>query len=658
MSPLVLLALLEPSLASVVSAGIEVEDLTELSLEQLMDLEVTSVSRTSESLSRAPAAVTVLTSEDLRRSGATSVMEALRLVPGLQVARISASRWAITARGFNGPFANKMLVMVDGRTVYTSLFSGVFWDGQDLPLDDVERIEVIRGPGATMWGANAVNGVIHVFTRDARDTTGSAATFWAGDEERYGVSGRVGDELGEDGAWRAWVRGFERDPSANRDGSDFGQEWTQASGGFRADWDDDGDAWTVIGNAYGSSLPEVNQLPLTVAPFTQAIDRTGDVRGANALARWRTEGPVGSLVFQTWLDHADRESSLGRDRRTTFDLEVQHEVPWRASHDLVWGLGYRVVGSDFDGTSAIDFGDPTRTDHWLSAFVQDEFALPDERWRVTLGSKLSQNDFTGFELQPSARLAFAASETWTLWSAVSRAVRLPSQVEDDVQLLQGVIPGPMGSTTQIVLGGDPALDAEELWAYEVGARWQATRSLGFDVAAFLHRFDDLITVQAADPQLGFPVSTIPVSFTNAGRADVGGLEVAAEWQPREGLAVRATYALLEVEPTQDAGGNDTAFDALDRRSPRHSASLFTRWDPADSWELDTALYWVDELADFGVPSYLRADARVGWRASEDWELSLVVQNALDPSHPEFGTTPASPSSEIERSVFVTARWTP
>ena len=415
----------------------------DLNLQDLLALEVTSAAKKKQSLNETAAAVFVITREDIRRSGVTSIAEALRMVPGIQVASLDANKWAISSRGFNAQFANKLLVLLDGRSVYTPSFSGVYWDAQDTLLEDIERIEVIRGPGATLWGANAVNGVINIITRPAIDTRGTLAVAGAGNEEQFAHL-RHGFELGDDAAGRYYLKAKQTEASHAPDlAADAGDDWQSLRGGFRFDFDTSrGDNWTVQGDIYENDLNQIlqqdwldptdpaNNPPDPASPYLarNIVDEAAS-RGYNLLLHWQRETATSRYSVQGYIDHSYRSEHYITQQIDTVDLEFQHNYRGIDGHDLVWGLGYRRLRYHVDSSFSVAIENPgSQTADLINGFIQDEISLND-RLHLTLGTKLEHNDYTGDEIQPNLRLAWQHSPGQTVWGALSRAVRTPSAVE-------------------------------------------------------------------------------------------------------------------------------------------------------------------------------------------------------------------------------------
>jgi iron complex outermembrane recepter protein len=641
------------------------DDLTELSLEELMNVEVTSVSKRTETISEAAAAVYVLTREDIRRAGVTSIPEALRLVPGLQVARGTSNTWSISARGFNGRFANKLLVLIDGRSVYTPLFSGVFWDVQDTLLEDIERIEVIRGPGATLWGANAVNGVINIITRSARQTRGGLVTATAGSEIDHLAGVRYGGETGR-ASWRVYGKSLDRDGGARPDGTDGADDWRVARGGFRADATlAGGDELTLQGDLYDGESGERFTLlsPSGTGPRAEVLEN--EFSGGNLVARWSRTSAAGShLTVQAYYDRTERTlpQVLG-ETRETFDLDLQHTLSSNR-HKLVWGLGARRTEDRFDGSELIELVPDARTDELYSAFLQDEIALSPDRLWITLGTKIEENDYTGFEVQPSVRALWTPRRGHTAWAAVSRAVRTPSRAEADVRLVGERLPAgalfPGSPPATVLILGDRSFDSEELLAYETGYRVGLPAGLFLDVTGFYNDYDELRHSTLGEPVFEpgpIPRLVVPNVIDNRMEGSTWGLEIAARWWVSDRWRIDGSYTFLEMD-LEVMGEDPTGAAALlEGEAPEQQVVVRSSWDVTDAVELDLVGRYVDALPSQGIESYTEADLRLAWTVRPELVLSLAGRNLLDGQHREFvpEIIPTEPT-EVERSVHATATW--
>ncbi len=601
-----------------------------LTIEQLLDVDVTSVSKRPEKLFDAASAIQVITADDVRRSGSTSVPEALRLASNLEVAQIDSRQWAITARGFNNLFADKLLVMIDGRSVYTPLYAGVYWDVQDTFMPDLDRIEVISGPGATQWGGNAVNGVINITTKSAKDTQGGLTYAGGGSvpDDSYGI--RYGGQAAPGVYYRVYAQAFNRSASEFPDGKSAGDAWRSQQGGYRVDWDKTGsDVLTLQGDAYQGSVDQPGP---------------GDVKfnGLNTLGRWtRTLASNSELQFQTYYDHTYR-SIPGSFTQTlnTWDFDFQHRLPVGMRHDVVWGVGYRVVTDDIINTPANAFLPPNVTHEWLSAFAQDAITLSKDRLLLTLGSKFEHNAYTGWELQPSGRLAWTPDKQTTIWTAISRAVRTPSRIDRD--LFSPAIP------PYRTAGSDNVL-SEKLIAYELGARWEVDPSLVLSVATYYDDYRDLRSLEPLNPPLPFPVQNSSGLIGHA-----SGAEFTAEWRATANWRLRAGYDEMRVHSEPAPGSPDRATRGSIARDPNHQFSLRSSWDLTAQWELDADLRYVSEIATQGVPGYTEGDLRLGWTPAPTWELALIGRNLLHTRHAEFNATAGR--REIPRSLYGQVSW--
>lgn len=604
------------------------EDLKRLSIEELMEIDVTSVSRRSERLSGAAAAVTVITQEEIRRSGVTSLPEALRLANGLHVARFDSRTWAISARGFNIGTANKMLVLIDGRSVYTPLFSGVFWDVQDVILDDVERIEIIRGPGATLWGANAVNGVVNVITKSARATQGGLAYLGTGTEDRGLAGVRYGGKLGEKTAYRSYAKYRYLDALALARGGSAEDPLRTAQGGFRVDSDrSERDFWTFQGDLYKGVTGEL-------------VRSDTDVDGGNLLGRFtRRFSEDSNLELQVYWDRTHRRvPTQFEEDRNTWDVDFQHRLPLSERHDLVWGLGYRVSADEVRSTPVLAWVPGRRTQELFSAFAQDEVSLRDNL-RLTVGSKFEVTESTGLEVQPSVRLAFTPDDRRTFWGAVSRAVRTPTRIDEDSRFL-------VNGT--VLIQGSRDFESEELLAYELGYRYQPVSGLSLDVATFYNVYDSLRSQER--PANGAP---FPITLANELNAKTWGAELRANYQITPRWQLFTGYAFFDKSLSLDPGSRDPNRGVGEGNDPRNRFSLRSLVDLPRGFELDAWVRYVDELPSPSIPSYTEMDLRLGWRRSDRLELSVVGQNLLHDDHAEFFT--AVPK-QVQRSVYGKATW--
>jgi iron complex outermembrane receptor protein len=643
-------------------------DLTELSLEDLMDIEITSVAKKAQKLSEAAAAVFVITQEDIRRSGATSIPEALRMAPGLEVARIDANKWAVTSRGFNGRFANKLLVLIDGRTVYTPLYSGVYWDMKDTLLEDIDRIEVIRGPGASLWGANAVNGVINIITKSAKDTQGGLIVAGAGTEEQGFGAVRYGGKLGQDIDSRAYVKYFDRDSGVFSSGENGADQWDILRAGFRMDWQRSGpDALTLEGDIYDGEAG-VTVVTKSFDPYVPpTFDEDDDISGANLLGRWKhTVSDTSEIALQVYYDRTERNGAILDQIHDTFDLDLQQQFTLGKRHEIVWGLGYRFVSDNIENTFYGSWDPDSRDDDLYSGFVQDDITLIKDQLRLTLGSKFEHNDYTGSEIQPNGRLMWTPREGHSIWTAVSRAVRTPSRTEEDGRLNTTVLPP--GSLLPLFPGygvvslfGDGDYESEELLAYELGYRVQPTDQFSVDIATFFNDYSNLRTLEPANPFLEVSPSpahlVFPFTADNKMDGEAYGVEVAADWRASDWWRIQASYTYLQIQLELDRDSGDTLSESAEGESPHHQVSLRSSMDIVSDVALDLWVRYVDDLPSQDVDSYFTLAVRLGWKLDRNVELSVVGQNLLDNQHPEYkpefiDTIP----TEVERGVYGKVTW--
>lgn len=636
---------------------VSAQDLKHLSFEELLDVKVTSVSRKQEQMRLAPAAIAVLTSEEIQRSGATTLPETLRGVPGLHVAQINASEWAISARGFSSVNSEKLLVLIDSRSIYTPLYSGVFWDVQDYLLADLDRIEVIRGPGATQWGSNAVNGVINVQTKHAKDTQGVYVEAAAGDELRTLVGARYGMQFADGGYVRFFGKYADHDATLNPTAQSE-DDWHMSRFGMRADWQvSNRDSVTVQGGIYRGTVGQL-------APSITVIGRPGpsgdlevDLSGGHLLGRWQRTLDVDSdLQLRVYFDRTQRDDPSFDDRLNTVDIDFQHRFPLAARHDIVWGLSYRTMDNHNTGKGIFALQPSSSTDDLISGFVQDEIALSDAL-HVTLGSKLEHNDFSGVEVQPSVRAAWQVAPKHTLWAAVARAVRVPTRIERDIAV---DVSNPAGNPL-FRLVGNKDFDAEELLAYELGYRWQVLADLFVDTAAFYNSYAKLATLELGTP-FAEPSGRIvvPVMNQNAMDGSGRGLEALVTYVPLATLRLTASYAYIDIDV--DPHGLDiNRARFLDGATPRHQFAVRSLWDLPAGWQLDAQWRHLSDIERLplivdgtGIDGYSELDLRLAWRASDQIELTLAGRNLLHDHHTEFGALQTR--GAIERSAYGKVTW--
>ena len=613
--------------------------LADLSIEDLATIQITSVSKKEESLADAAASVFVITPEDIRRSGATSIPDALRLAPNLHVAQSSASAYSITARGFNGSNTtapNKLLVLIDGRTVYTPLYSGVFWDVQDVMLEDIERIEVISGPGGTLWGINAVNGVINIITRSANDTRGQLAAVESGNRGTN-IAFRHGGTMGAEGNYRIYGKYLDRQHLEKEDGSAVTDAWHKSQLGFRADWERSGDQFSLQGNVYDGAeeQPESGADAITGSDLTRGMV---SMSGANLTTHWTHLLDDGStLNFQGYYDRTKRTIPPTFDETLDMiDLQLQHSLKPIGKHALTWGANYRYSMDRVDNLSPLfAFLPDDVNQRWISLFAQDEVTLRDDL-RLTVGARIERNDYTGKEFLPNARLAWKVAPDHLLWSAVSRAVRAPSRLDRDAYV---------PATPPFLLDGGREARSEIADVVEVGYRGQPAHGLSYSVTAFHAIYDHLRTLETT------PGGTLVFASEMEGKAT--GIETWGTYQASPNWRLSAGYTALKEWLKLKPGSNDIAGPNAAGNDPAHTWQLRSTLNIAQGRELEVAARHVATLANNTVPSYTAVDARFGWKVRPDLELSVTGKNLFG-DHAEYG--PSAVRSEIPRSIYVKLLW--
>ncbi len=651
-----LAALLPGAAGNVGAAETRLAAIEDLSIKDLMQVEVSSVSRKSQTLFDTAAAAFIVSQEDIRRSGATSIPEALRMVPGLEVAQLDAWHWAVTTRGFNLRFANKLLVLMDGRTVYNPSFTGVTWNTQDTMLEDIERIEVIRGPGAAMWGVNAVNGVINIITKKTKDTLGNLVVAAAGNHERGYAAYRHGGKLGDDGSYRVYGKGFSRDSTISTAGQTQNDTWQAGQAGFRMDRAiSSGDRLTLQGDAYRQTAGRTTY-PLTVLPpFNTTVQSNDHWSGANVLARWEGSRSNGAeFTLQAYYDRTFFNASFVSDKKDTLDLDFQHRLHPNASNDLMWGGNYRYIQSSMTNTAALTFTPADVNYQNVSVFVQDDIALSPNKWRLTLGSKLEKTYYGGTQFQPNARMLWTPDSTNSVWAAVSQAARSPTPLEMNSSAAQGTFRPVPPILAQVRITGTPNLSAERVTTTEIGYRTQWSSRFSSDIAAFSSRYTNLIIIRQGTFNLA--TLTLPLTFVNSAQdLTTRGLELSADWNMLDWMRLSGTYTYLAVPAFENAAVPDPA-----GHSPRHHGSLRAQMDFNKRSKLDLMLRYTGELpsATGYVSPYTAFDARYAYAPRPGLEYSLVARNLFAPHHLEWrDATPFFPvPSQIPRSIFAKVTW--
>jgi iron complex outermembrane receptor protein len=633
-------------------------DLTQVSIENLMNMEVTSASKKEQKLSRVAAAIYVITQEDIRRSGATNIPDVLRMVPGLDVAQINANTWAISARGFNEQFSTKLLVMIDGRSVYTPTFGGVYWDTIDVPLEDIERIEVVRGPGGTVWGVNAVNGVINIITKASSATRGGLVVAGGGNvAEEFGTL-QYGWGPDEKTDYRAYVKYMNVDHSPGLEGGSAGDGWDMVRGGFRVDSPlSADDKLTMEGNAYGG---QEGQGVLGLVPGTVTAE-FGTLGGADVEAFWNHKSSETSAsTLQVSFDRYEHKVPF-KDDRNTLDVSFQDYFSWGERQAVIWGAEYRFTNHD-SNSAAVSYAPSDNTRQLFSTFLQDEIAVIPSRLYFTVGTRLEHNEYNDFDLLPSARMAWQPDSKNTLWIAISRAERTPSSGDIADEVNGGETSGPGGVPIQIVLNGNPNFKNETLLAYEVGYRAAVTNSFSVDVSGYFNIYKDLRTLETgALTMVSTPAPAhylLPLTIDNEMHGESHGLEIAGNWKPTARWTIKGGYAFEQVDVRLDPTSDDTVLSSVARGgSPEQSVQLQSHFEVGHGLTWDASAYFASRLPTLGVPSRTRVDSGLTWQPRKNISASLVGQNLVKDHVLEyFNVSGLTQSSLVKRSVYAKLTW--
>ncbi len=661
----------------------EPRDFTHLSLEELGAIEVTSVSKKAEKLTHVPAAVSVITADDIRRSGALTLPDALRLAPGIHVARVDAHQWAVSTRGFNDTFAQKLLVLMDGRSVYTPVIAGTLWQAQDLIFEDVDRIEVIRGPGSSVWGANAVNGVVNVVSKPARETQGMLVSGGGGSDHRILGSLRYGGQIEEHTFFRLYGKFDDWDNSRLLGGGQANDEWWKEQGGFRFDWEPTSDdRLTLQGDLFNlqsnQTMPNiifpVFGMPPPPGGYNVQLDSKWEQIGGNILGRWTTRlADDSDFSIQTYYDRGEIKLPLLKETRNTFDLDLRHRFQFTERQEIVWGGGYRLNLSNTTNSPEVRFMHDSRSDEVFNAFVQDEITLLPDLLRLTLGTKIEHNNYTGFEVQPGARLSWTPTTKQTIWTSVTRAVRTPAQFEDDAEVHVLVLPAdpPFNPfPTVIALTGTPDYESEILIAYELGYRIQPLPRLTLETALFLNDYDRLRSgVSIIDTSAVPNYVKVRNLLNNTAHGQTYGGEIAATWQMLEWWRLQSQYSVIQTDLSDSPNNLTGAPNTPDLSYPNHQISLRSSMNLGKQVEFDLWLHYVDSFFVSGIskipgtsksqgdiPSYFTLDVRLAWHPTRNLELALGAQNLID-RHQEFAPTyTSSQSIEVSRSIYGKLTW--
>ena len=660
--PFVLVALI--ALFAVPSPGLaqtKPTDLATLSIEDLMNIEIVSASRKEQRAGDAAAAVFVITQDDIRRSGMTAIPDLLRLAPGVDIAQINANKWGVSVRGFNAVYANKLLVLIDGRSVYNRLFAGVYWDSEDLMVDDIERIEVIRGPGAALWGANAVNGVINIVTKAAADTQGGLVRADGGTSATQ-VAARYGGTAGT-GRYRVFAQGTGLTDSRLAPGVRADDDSRSVMTGFRADWITKPHAFTLEGDVKTTRFHALssNLNPQTVALSPILTDPSNERHG-HLLARWtHTRASGAALQVQSFVDLASRREPLGDYYRHAFDVDTQYHTALAGHQDLVFGAGYRFIGERIAGVPGLTLIPPDERSSLVTAFVQDEIALCRDRLMVTFGSQAQYDSHVGAGVQPTVRAMWKAPHGHRVWLAASRALRTPSFTDLTVDLRYPPVPTASGLPLVVVLRGDPDAQAETLVDVEAGYRVEIGSAASLDVTGFGGRYRRLQTIEVAAPVVEFvpaPQILVDSQFGNQLEATTRGLELAAHWAPVPSWRLDGSYSVFRLTPHVAASSQDPTAASEDGSAPRTQWQLRSAWSPADRLTIGAALFHVGRLERYQIAPYTRADVTAEWRFNRRLSAMAIGQNLLDEAHAEFsGARLLVTATELRRAVSLRLRWT-
>jgi iron complex outermembrane recepter protein len=651
---LMVICLVAESFAADQDAVPDPDSLKKLSLSELGNIEVTTPSKEPAELWKTPAATYVLTQEDIRRSGATSIPEMLRLVPGVEVARINSNQWSVSIRGFGSAFSRNVLVLIDGRSVYTPLFAGVYWDVQNVPIEDIDRIEVVRGPGGTIWGSNAVNGVINIITKKARNTHGTYASVRSGNIDQGGGTFRYGGAHGANLDYRMYGMGFGLAPEFHLDNDNY-DSWQLGQAGFRTDSTlSDRDNLTVEGDIYKGKVGQRVNIAYYSPLVQKNVDGIEDVSGGNLLGVWRhTLSDTSDFQVQAYYDRTSRFGPQLGETRDTFDFDFVHHLQLGERNQVTWGFGTRLSKGDFIQTvPTVNFVPSNETDTIYSAFVQDQIAILKNKLWLTLGSKFERNNFTGWENQPGARLLFNPTPHQTVWAAVTRAVRTPSRIDEDLQLTGLLLPNP---PIFICICDNGKFVSETLLGYEVGYRRLITSSLYIDVAGFHNKYNDLQSFGAASLSIenSPPPQHILISvpFVNGIMGSSNGGEIAPDWKVTRWMELRAGYSYTSLNLVDRAThAKSSDISSYEGSSPHNEVTGQTFFSLPKQLTLSPTYRYVGSVPAQLTGSYQTMDARIAWRFTKNFELSFTGQNLFQPRHPEFG------SVLVERGGYGQITW--
>ena len=634
------------------------DELTNLDLEDLSKITITTAAKKPETPFQSASSVSIITQEDIHRSGATSIPEVLRLVPGLNVARIDSNKWAVSIRGFNRQYSNKLLVLFDGRSVYNPLVSGVFWDAQDTILADIDRIEVVRGSGGALWGANAVNGIVNIITKKAQNTQGQHVSALVGNYEDGTLAYRYGGQINNDIYYRLFFKTSSKDEltSLSRDsGNDDSSN--QVRVGFRIDSSlHTHNKWAVWGNAYNGKNEQVLDYPGLITPgATTRVDGEERYKGVNFQGLWENKHNSRTQSLKSYIDYNQRKTSnLLHQRTFTFDTEYQSHNQTSIRNDFMYGLGYRFIwdevsGQEINGKTYLFYDRKNDPRSIFNIFVQNDYYVIPDTLKLTTGAKLEHNTYTGFELQPNARLAWYPNENHTIWGAISRAVRTPTRGERGLSSIALSTPG---GFVRLSSDAERSFASEKLTAFELGHRYKYSPQTTIDTSAFYNLYHDLRTFEPGTSAFNIPGTVSELIARNLGYAETFGAEFEVKYAVTKNWSLIGNYSFTKLNMHIDDSSNDITLAPEEDKTPQHNFTLLSRLNITDKVQFDTNLKFVDRLEAFDIDEYSKLDMRIGWKPLQGVEVSLTGQNLLDSSHPEFQPFLFTPPAEVDRSVFI------
>lgn len=648
-------------------------DLSLKELTKIRVIDVSSVTRTSQKLTEVASAVFVITQDDIRRSGATSIADALRMAPGVHVDRIGTDKWAVSIRGFNSFSSNKVQVLVDGRSDYSPNITGALWLQQDTLIEDIERIEIIRGPAGAVWGTNAVNGVINIITKRATDTQGTLLTAGGGSFEQGFVGARYGGKINEDTHFRVFAKAFSRDNTVSLSGNNVHDQWHSTRGGFRIDHNRGIDQFTLQAEGFYNATGDTIGTIYTNPNLSNPVQR-GNQSGAYARFRWdRTISDKSSIFFQAAYDRSDYHLPPSLEYYAqSVDLDFQHRFPWLNRHSITWGGHYRMNYNKAINTEISQFDPKTVTHHFYSGFIRDEISLLPDKLLFTIGTRFDYNYFTGHEIQPNARLTWLPDEKNSFWAAISRAIRTPSRSEFDSRIIYGDASSafgafgggllPAGIPLILVFQGSKDFNAEKLLAYEIGYRRHISSQASVDIAGFINDYSHLrdLSFGALSLTSGIPQQLIlPFLPNNKAAALSYGFEIAADWKPIDKWRLQGNYSFLDinVNASEFSKSLDPSTGGAGKANARHLLSVRSNYDISDKLELNLWLRYTSNIAFYDIPGYVTMDAKLIWKPTRNLDLFVVGQNLFSHQHREFvaDSAPVLPSL-VPRGVYAGVQW--